>query len=401
MIISVHAIQNKDVQMINLLIVHPSFVHLLHTKERYLKPLFQEPHLDSSNPTIKRNSNRIVCVLKKVIKEAENFFNNPLLSNFLQMVTYSNLITKDGFPHNETEMKTFVIIASLFSLVEEDKSEEAIKILNSLGKNSEILKKIKSTYVCSPFKIKVHSVTSSAEKSLVMFYSENSNLKLFQLLKEKGFDISDLGEISQYMRPAKEKNNMILWYTLFKYLMDIGHKKFVHQITRFEEIMNGPEVMGALVTAAKQITPDIPFLQKIKDNFGSEWFINGKLLNMTAHVCLLRHGLNTEATLLMAYLGPNSESNSSRDEISDLLRDHNSFEKFKYLIEENPDLLTKSFTGNTSIVFHCMNPSYFSESKFRFLIENGADLMMESTKRENFLENHLSTCYALYFYNHI
>ena len=71
MIISVHAIKNKDVQMINLLIVHPSFVHLLHTKERYLKPLFQEPHLDFSDPTIKRNCNRIVCVLKKVIKEDE------------------------------------------------------------------------------------------------------------------------------------------------------------------------------------------------------------------------------------------------------------------------------------------------------------------------------------------
>ena len=80
---------------------------------------------------------------------------------------------------------------------------------------------------------------------------------------------------------------MILWYQLLKYLIVRSNKvKFLHEISKF--IMNGPTMFGALVTSVRQKTPDTKFLEEIGKYFGSQWFLEAKLDNVTAHGFLVR-----------------------------------------------------------------------------------------------------------------
>ena len=159
--------------------------------------------------------------------------------------------------------------------------------------------KAKSILVCSPNKIETEE---SIEKSLTMLCSENGNFEIFKILEEKGFDVSDLGEFCVFDRDSKVKNKMVIWYWLLKYLLDSGYHKFVYQITRYEKIMEGPTIMGALVTAAKEIQPDLKFFEKIAQYFHSEWYYKAKFQGMTAHNCLLRERFNKK----MISLGSNA-----------------------------------------------------------------------------------------------
>ena len=182
---------------------------------------------------------------------------------------------------------------------------------------------------------------------------------------------------------------MILWYQLLKYLFEKRKEKFIYQITRFEEIMKGPAVVGALVTAVRQSQPDTKFLEQVADNFKSEWFLRAKMMNqmnLTAHAFLLKYGLKREAALLMAYLGPNIDNSMEVTEFESIFRKH--IDDFQDYIVKNSHLLTQSFETNKSLLHHFVETSHFSEEKFRFLVENGIDIEMEDSRGNNFL-NHM------------
>ena len=182
---------------------------------------------------------------------------------------------------------------------------------------------------------------------------------------------------------------MILWYQLLKYLFEKRKEKFIYQITRFEEIMKGPAVVGALVTAVRQSQPDTKFLEQVADNFKSEWFLRAKMMNqmnLTAHAFLLKYGLKREAALLMAYLGPNIDNSMEVTEFESIFR--KPIDDFQDYIEKNSHLLTQSFETNKSLLHHFVETSHFSEEKFRFLVQNGIDTEMEDSRGNNFL-NHM------------
>ena len=109
-----------------------------------------------------------------------------------------------------------------------------------------------------------------------------------------------LGEAIRFKKSSNEtkrnRNNMILWYQLLKFLViHTKNVKFLHEISKF--IINGPTMFGALVTSVRQATPDTKFLEEVEKYFGSQWFFEGKLDNVTAHGFLVRDEAKCSKTL--------------------------------------------------------------------------------------------------------
>ena len=133
------------------------------------------------------------------------------------------------------------------------------------------------------------------EKSLVLTSLECKNMKLFEFLEQKGFDVTDLAKQCQYTRNSL-RNTMFMWYQLIKYLLGNSQHVFVNLLCKKKVICQGPAIVGCLITAAWR--NDLALLDEVAAHYylpgEKNWFYGPKHLKLMAHGLLLKHGLEKE-----------------------------------------------------------------------------------------------------------
>ena len=237
----------------------------------------------------------------------------------------------------------------------------------------------------------LHFDTKFLQKSLVLTAFETLNLNfLMELVKEKGCDITYLGEIfmTSSSNSRYNKNSMYMWYLLIKFLSSANEEglRILKYLSNFKEVRTGPHLFGCLFLAVTLVpNPDFELLTYINKNFQETWLLNSKLMGQTVQRHLLNQGFEKESKLLTIYFAPETRTKENKNEDLPLILSKNYCDFEKYILK-NKQVLLEIFEDSETLmhIFICSNN--FSSQKFVFLVRNGADLHLPNTKHQTFIE---------------
>ena len=272
------------------------------------------------------------------MREDGDFFKNLALTEFLdQQPDQRN--TRQIY--STSSVKWSVRVSEVFHAAELEDIEQARKLFQTHILLDQI---VKETYVSGRSAIVEKKdvdckwITKLViEMSLGLESLERKNVKAFEFLEEKGFDVTDLGKQCQHTSNSLE-NKMFMWYQLIKYLLGNSQHVFVNLLCKKEVIWQGPAIVGCLFTAAWR--NDLALLDEVAAHYclpgEKNWFYGPKYLNLTAHGLLLKYGLEKEGKHLQTCLVEYPNSKASSYTITDVnysLDSPKSLEDFKQIRE--------------------------------------------------------------------
>ena len=253
------ALRRRDIKILQLFVRHPLGRELM-CKRR----------------TLESSGHLIVSLFLNILREDETFFE-----------------TDDMICWTESADSVNLVVAKVFKAVENNDPKKVKGLLNSLS--FEDLELVKNTYISSQFPMfdveDLNTMSRSKqylEKSLVLIALENKNLEMLEYLEERGFDITNLGNETQYPINDRKQNNMFLWYLLIKQHLQNENLHFVYTLTQKPQLWHSPAFVGCLYMAA--VREGLQTMKLISKYFESTWFTGPKYQSMTAYSLLLKHG---------------------------------------------------------------------------------------------------------------
>ena len=364
------ALKHQDAEMVNILCsLDDSANKMNESKETWCWGV---------QPLIKRKitgfcRKRKLSLCLEVLRNDEQFFESMNLNAF-----------------KSTLMADFTLqIAKVILAIEKSNSDEVKTLLNknkyALNETARCTYFYSMSILVAEEDIDREFITKNHfEKSLVLAALETSNLEILEHLENTGFDITRLGKFTNYSlsKNSVDRNQMLLWYLVIKYHLKNKNYEFLSKITEKKSIVEGPALVGCLFIAAQR--EDIPTLKQISQYFGSNWFTHAKYIDHTAYSLLVKNGLEQQAVLLQTYLGSHF-TNKSHQTIRKMLREAETFEGFRQLIDENPQWLTQKFS-NFSLLMILVTSDSFSAEKLDYLVEKEADIHMVTSEQKTIFD---------------
>ena len=337
----------------------------------------------------------MVSLFVKILEENELFFDED-------DIQLEQFFVKSGSDHF-TSIRTLVNVAKVFFYTKKSNLEELRK-LNSVV---EVVH-LQNTYICGEPIIRIHLRDNPIQKSVIMIALENRSYEMVELFRNWGLDVNDLGETTSDCKADTSKdirNRFNLWYIIIKFILTtaglissrgvvaVQPAIILHKLSKFQEFIEGPAVVGAIFEAMRGSEPDLEFLKKVKEYFPAWFNVKFKKMGATAHELLVKFKCIEGASLLMSYLGPNSENQMSHADFNMKMSKLENYEDFVAYIQENPELLHQTYSGGNSFLHRFADCSHFTGEKMKFLIESGADPNEENSYRENLVDYILKVSY--------